>query len=127
VASKKGDCDEVLALSHYSLGKSGIGLYLHNLKDPLDKEDDTGHAVYIYPSDNGFYGVISINESEWRPAKYKSIEDAALSFADSRYDYYKFINLPDEDNILLYSYEGIKDFSPRSRKFYFQKGKDYNY
>lgn len=44
-----------------------------------------------------------------------------MYFADSQYDFYKFINLPEEDEILLYSYEGIEGKSSRSKRFYFPK------
>ena len=117
----KGDCDEVLALSHYSLEGDGIGLFLKHVGNPSNKKDkNRGHAVYIYKGDNGFYGIISINKSEWEPPIYANTSEAALSYTGSGYNYYKFITFP-SNNILLDNYGSIKKYAEFSEKFYFPK------
>lgn len=113
--SKKGDCDEVMALSHYSLDKKGVGLLLS------DEAKKYGHFVYLYPGENGFYGVISINKDEAKLPIYKSVHEAALSLKSSNHDYYRKVIPPDDDDILLHSYENLKDPSKMGRKVYFKK------
>ncbi len=94
--TKKGDCDDVMALAHYVLNKSGKVLFLGG--------NSPNHVVYVYPGENGLYGVISIGASEYSLPKYKTIDEVAQSFS-GRYDYYREETLPDDDQILLYSFD----------------------
>jgi len=113
--SKKGDCDEVMPLSHYSLDEKGVGLFLS------DEANDHGHFVYLYPGENGFYGVISISGSEAKLPTYKSVHEAALALKRSEHDYYQEVILPDEEEALLRSNENLKDSSRMGGKVYFKK------
>ena len=95
--AKIGDCDDVLAFSHYLLN-NGAGIYLDS-KDPAV----ISHMVYAYRED-GKYGIISINESEQTEANFQSMEEAA-NFAGRSYDYYQIVRITDDSEKLLYGFD----------------------
>lgn len=101
---RQGDCDDILAISHYSLNKSGVGLLLVKMEGNKLK---LGHAVYVYKGDNQKYGIISIIGSEFRAPIFDSIKEAAKSFSED-YDYFYQINLPNDNQTLLYNLN-VKD------------------
>ncbi|MEK6863180.1 MAG: hypothetical protein AABW53_00615 [Nanoarchaeota archaeon] len=110
--TKKGDCDDVLAFSHYLLN-NGAGIYLDS-KDPAV----ISHIVYAYRED-GKYGIISINESEQTEANFQSMEEAA-NFAGRSYDYYQIVRITDDSEKLLYGFD-IKNDVVFGPKIYFSK------
>src|SRR3989338_2603953 len=106
---KKGDCDEVLALSHYCL-HTGKGIYLHGRGEKMS------HVVYAPEESNGRYSIISILKHEHREGIFRSIDDVALSFPASEYDYYQEVTLPDNAEMLLSSPKGIEKGSTYGSK-----------
>ncbi len=105
--AKKEDCDGVLLFAHYTL-RSGMGLLL--LDDDANGPD---HAIYLYRNEQGLYGVISINESEFRPAKYKTVDEIANELAaGTEFDRYKEMYLPENETILLYAFDWDAKYGP---------------
>ncbi|MEK6969259.1 MAG: hypothetical protein AABW48_02420 [Nanoarchaeota archaeon] len=94
--TKKGDCDDIMALVHYALNKSGKVLFLGG--------NPSNHVVYVYPGENGLYGVVSNGKLEYSPPKYKTLDEIAQTYA-GQYSVYREITLPNEDDVLLYSFD----------------------
>ena len=97
---KQGDCDDIFALAHYLHHKKGVGMYLAD----KDKKEPN-HFLYVYRGDNGFYGVNSINNSEFRAPQYNTIDELARYLKIPEYDYYQILTFPNEDDILLYNFD----------------------
>lgn len=94
--SKLEDCDGVLMFAHYALSGKGYGLILHG--------DKGNHALYAYMQD-GRYGIISINQSEYREPIYTTIDELAHSIAEGRnYRDYHVLFLPHDEETLLYDF-----------------------
>lgn len=97
--TKEGDCDEIFTLAHYLLNKSGVGIFLE------DKQDlNRNHYLYAYKEKNGFYGVISINSSEFRLPQYETLDKLANLLRKPEHDSYQVIKFTTDDNLLVYSF-----------------------
>lgn len=117
IRTKREDCDGVLAISHYILNKSGVGLYLEE-----NKKNGEAHAVYLFQGENKLYGIISINDFEYKSSQFNSIDEAVQSFSD-QYKSYRILILPDDDNKLIY-YFNIKELVSIGPQIYFNDNRE---
>lgn len=122
--SRREDCDGILALAHYALRKTGFGLYLSS----DDAKNDSAHVVYVY-SQEGKFGIISVNDNEASGPKFSSLNEVS-TFISSRhqgkYTFFKKVALPYDDSILLYGKEGIEpqsDYESVTHEFMVSKAK----
>jgi hypothetical protein len=107
--SRREDCDGIIGLAHLALEKKGFGLYLAN----EDKDDESAHIVYVY-NEKGKYGIVSVNASEYSEPRFSTLEEVANFVNRShrgKFTFYKRVTLPTNDDILLYSKDGIEPHS----------------
>ncbi|MFA5797538.1 MAG: transglutaminase-like domain-containing protein [Candidatus Woesearchaeota archaeon] len=79
--TREGDCADAAAATAALLYDDG---YRPHLAIMLKNDNSVGHAIFIYEK-NGKYGSVGINESDYRNAKYPSVEDIVREYTYDSY------------------------------------------